>query len=438
MAVDNKFRLMTAVEAEDELGKKYFYRQKTYRYHEAKRLHAFDYHGRQCFLPNKLIQPYIEDLKTKLNRQFPELTYSEVFYDDLTRRIVVDGIFGRYIAAQTDKENEEDLLKKIAALKEWFLDQGELPVDKPAVKENAVSPPVENQQPVEKSVTSTFNGEPISPDLPDGITFVRIDTPDVQGVAVKSMVLISLPSVAKFIGIETDAVSEWINSTTFLNYVLSVHHKQIHSPEISGLWKKGIHKTLTPFLPLEVIPEFLVAFKQSGRTPSYPGRAEQLYQLAKGTLEAVGLSLAGDKALAAKELAKVSEGLGISAADQVIEIFKRYESRPFQIDTNKSFRSKVLKEGKDIKFITGEITLGVTGRWPSQWLADGTKRNLPSKQRGSGREVMRTISPADSVGVTFSESHYLKDSTNMAEAIKTGKQGKDFYSRLKDVGLLDD
>jgi hypothetical protein len=441
MGITKKFRLITAVEAENDLGKKYFFHQKTSLYQEANLLHAIDYHGRQCFFPHKLILPYIDDLKDKLNKRFPELKYSEIFYDDQTKRMVIDGIFGRFIEADTDKENEDDLLEKVAILREWFMNQDGIPetdtgndlVDnKVLATEDKVLSDVDELEPTKIKTDST----PLN--LPEGITFIRVDTPDISGVNIKSMILMSLPSIAKFIGVKTDYVSEWVASTTFTNYVLSIHHKQIHAPEISGAWKKGIINGLTPFLPLEIIPEFLVAFRQSGRTPAYPGRAEQLYQLAKGTLEAVGLSIAGDSSQAAKELAKVSEGLGIPAADQVIEIFKRYESRPFQINTNKLFRGKVNKEGRDIKTITGQITLGVTERYPNQWLALGNAHKLPSKQRASGREVMRNVSPADSVGVTFSESHYLKDSSNMNEVIKTGKQGKDFYTRLKDVGLLDD
>lgn len=449
MGITKKFRLISAVEAENDLGKKYFYRQKTYRYQEANRLRAFDYHGRQCFLPHKLIEPYIKDLDDKLKKQFPELKYSEVFYDDQTKRMIVDGIFGRYVEVNTDKENEEDLLRKIATLREWFMDHGGIPEadidDNNTSVEDKLDMGIGSIQDTKSIgiVKSTVkakssDSQVVIPELPEGIIFVRIDTPNVHGVNVKSMILISLPSIAKFIGIETHQLSEWVSKTTFADFILSIHHKQIHAPEISGAWKKGIENGLVPFLPFEMIPEFLVAFKQSGRTLSYPGRAEQLYQLAKGTLEAVGLSIAGDTTQAAKELAKVSEGLGISAADQVIEIFKRYESRPFQISTNKSFRGKVIKEGKDLKIVTGAITMGVTGSYPNHWVAIGTARKLPSRQRTSGREVMRTVSPADSVGVTFSESHYLKDSSSMNEVIETGIQGKTFYKRLKDVGLLDD
>ena len=433
MAVDNKFRLMTAVEAEDELGKKYFYRQKTYRYHEAGRLHAFAYHGKQCFVPTRLMKPYLEDLQIKLDERFPALKYRQVYYDDVTRRMIVDGIFGRFVAVQTDIENEEDLLKKIAALQEWFLAEGGIPESVEESNEPEVAPVAQS-----KAADADMPATPSAlPAFPDSISFVQVDTQVIEGVTVKSRVLISLPSIAKYVGVETDYVSEWVNSSTFIDHVLSLHHKQIHNPDISGLWKKGIQKPLTPFLPLELVPEFIVAFRQSGRTPSFPGRAEQLYQLAKNTLEAVGIAIAGDTKQAAKELAKVSESLGITAADQVIEIFKRYESRPFQVQTTKAFIGKVMSEKKDIKSVTGEITLGVTDRYPAQWLMDGKRRNLPSKLRTSGREAMRAISPADSVGVTFSENHYVKDSSNMKEVIETGRQGKIFYQRLKDVGLLD-
>lgn len=50
---------------------------------------------------------------------------------------------------------------------------------------------------------------------------------------------------------------------------------------------------------------------------------------------------------------------------------------------------------------------------------------------------MRTLHPEDSVCMTFGEKHYIKD-PNVREAVKTGKQGKEFYLRLKHVGLLDD
>ncbi len=438
MAVDNKFRLMTAIEAEDELGKKYFYRQKTYRYEQAGRLRAFAFRSRQCFLPNKLLQPYIEDLRDKLKAQFPELRYSKVFYDDATRRMVIDGIFGRYIAADTDTETEADLLKKIASVREWLMEQ-----DRELEKGNTdevlpfdLDDEVVEDRSQKSGVTSLVPS--IATSFPDSIMYVRVDTAEIEGVSIKSFVMISMPSIAQFIGVKTDQFTEWINQTTFAAFILSAHYKQIQGPEFSGPWKKGSQKGLTAFLPLELIPELLVAFKQSNRSPAFPARAEQLYMMARSTLEAVGLSISGNHTLAAKELAKVSEGLGISAADQVIEIFKRYESRSFQVETNRKFRGKVVSSGKDIKETTGRITFGVTGQYPGAWKALGESRRLPVKHRSSGREAMRALSPSNSVGVTFSESHYIKDPNNLEEVIKTGKQGKDFYERLKEVGLLDD
>ena len=49
---------------------------------------------------------------------------------------------------------------------------------------------------------------------------------------------------------------------------------------------------------------------------------------------------------------------------------------------------------------------------------------------------MRQVSPGDGVGMVFGEKHYIKE-PKVNEAIKTGKQGKSFYERLKKVGLLE-
>lgn len=392
----------------------------------------FSYRGQQCYLPDRLLQVYINELKAKILTTVPELKDANVFFDDETKRMVVDGIFGKYISADTERETEEDLINKLLAVKEWLLTEPPEVVD-------VIDEPVSVPGAVEKAVTKPVNKDVQPGVFPTEIQFVQVQTGEVAGVEVKSYTLLSLPSIARFIGVRTDHLSDWVQrSNTFSDFVVSIHNRKLDGPDISGPYKKGFEKGYTPLLPLELIPELLVAFRQSGRRPAYPGRAEQLYMLAKSTLEAVGLAISGNTDKAAAELAKVSENLGISAADQVIEIFKRYESRPFQIRESKRFHGKVESLGLDHKVVTGEITFGVTGRLPGAWKALGTRHKLPSKQRTSGREVMRTISPADSVGVTFSESHYIKDHTDITEVIKTGLQGKEFYQRLKDVGLLDD
>ncbi len=434
--VDNVFRLMSAVEAEDELGAKYFYRQRTYRYQKAGKLKAFGFRGQQCFLPHKLLGVYIDELKAKILTTVPELKDANIFYDEETHRMVVDGIFGKYVAVQTDKENQEDLINKLLAVREWVMTEEPEELDEVILTEEEVAP--EEVVPVEKGVTISVEEKPSPGVFPSEIQFMQIDTGTVEGVEVKSFTLMSLPSMANFIGVRSDMFARWVQKTSFNNFVVSIHGSKIGGPQISGPFKKGFEKGYTPLLPLELVPEVLVALRQSGLTPDYPARAEQLYMVAKSTLEAVGLAISGNEDKAAAELAKVSEGLGISAANQVIEIFKRYESRPFQVKENKRFRGKVTSLGQDIKVVTGEITFGVTGRLPGAWIALGTAKKLPAKDRTSGREVMRHISPEDSVGVTFSESHFIKDHTNMEEVKKTGIQGKEFYKRLKDVGLLDD
>lgn len=273
--------------------------------------------------------------------------------------------------------------------------------------------------------------------LPEEILWVRLNTSTIHGIKVKSYILISLPSISQFIGIRSDALTKWISSTTFKDFVLSVHRRHLYETQISGSWEKGIVGGYIPFIPLELIPEIIVSFRQSGRTVQYPDKAEMLYQLAKSTLESVGLAISGNKQMAAEELAKVSEGLGIKAADQIIAIFKRYETREFQVQTTKEFQSKVRQVGADYAVTIGTMTLGITGKRPNQWKTLGTSQKLPKKIASSSREVMRTISPGNSVGMTFGERHYIKE-PKVKEAIKTGKQGKSFYERLKKVGLLED
>ena len=159
--------------------------------------------------------------------------------------------------------------------------------------------------------------------------------------------------------------------------------------------------------------------------------------MSKSTLEAVGLAVSGNKDKAAEELAKVGQGLGLNAADQVIAIFKQYESKDYQVETNKKFRGKVYSLGGNYAIITGAITLGVTDRYPHQWVALGASRGLPASLRKTGREVMRQLYPGDSVGMTFAEKHYIKK-PDVKQASETGKQGREFYNRLKKVGLLED
>jgi len=266
--------------------------------------------------------------------------------------------------------------------------------------------------------------------------WLRVDEEVIENVSVKSLIMISLPSVAAFLGVRSDHLAEWVSGSTIKNHVLSLHIKQFNGTEISGPWKKGFVKGYISFIPFELIPQFLVSFRESGRSIKYPEKAEILYSMALSTLEAVGLAVSGDKDKAAQELAKVSKGLGIDVADQVIAIFKQYETRDFQIKTTKEFQSLIKKSGKNFATTIGSLTMGITGRYPNHWKAFGISKMLPKKITSSSREVMRVLAPADSVGMTFGEKHYIKDQ-NIEEAVSTGKQGKNFYQRLKNVGLLD-
>src|SRR4051812_44100770 len=89
-------------------------------------------------------------------------------------------------------------------------------------------------------------------ELPEEIFWIRVGVPEIEGVQVRSQVLVSLPSVAKFLGIRSDAFGAWIVSTTFADTVLSIHHQRLGTPQIHGVWKRGFRNVHTPFIPFEL------------------------------------------------------------------------------------------------------------------------------------------------------------------------------------------
>ncbi len=426
---DNPFHLLTASEAEKKFGKKFFYRQKIYRLAEKKKIPNFTLRGRQCFLGAHVLKAFLHGLGLKIKKQFPELDSSSirVFYDTVNeKRIVIDGILGGSVSINTDEETEGGLLKKIVHVIEWVSSQE--PDREPTKAAKIKKKTSRKQAKKDSSLTNV---------LPEEIVWLRVDAKEVQGVEVKSHILISIPSIAQFIGVRSNNFTRWLTKTSFAEYILSVHPRHFHGAQGWVPWKKGVVTGYTTVIPFELVPEIIVAFKQSGNKPKYQEKAELLYQLSKNTLEAVGIAISGDKDKAASELARVGRGLGLTAADQVIGIFKQYETREFQVKTTKQLRGKIKSMGGNYAITIGSLTFGITDKYPTKWLTLGKSRNLPSKITTSGREVMRELSPGDSVGMTFGEKHYTKDPT-MPEAIKTGRQGKEFYKRLKDVGLLDD
>lgn len=285
-------------------------------------------------------------------------------------------------------------------------------------------------------ISSSSNFVPVK-DLPEEIRWVKIMGNSLNGVEVKSSILISLPSIAMFIGVRTDAFVRWISKSFFVSHILSIHHKKIDAPQICGAWKNGVFTGLTAFIPFELLPEVIVSARQGGLTPDFPEKAQLLYELSKSTLKAVGLAISGNKAKASEELALVGKGLGLNVADQIIGIFKQYETRDYQVLTNKEFNSKVKQQGLNYGVVTGTLTLGITNKTVDDWKSLGKQHKLPAKLRTTSREVMRQLAPSDGVGMVFGEKHYIKE-PKIGEAVKTGKQGKSFYERLKKVGLLDD
>lgn len=428
------YHLYTATEIEELLGKSYFYRQRIYRLATTRKLVEFSRNEISVYMGTHVIQAFLKDLELKIQDKFPELdtTSLRIFYDTTKgKRIVVDGLFGKGLSVNTDEENEEDLLKKIGVVLEWIGNDSNIVVEPQGIVE-------EKNIVVAQTVANEYKEQEsdIAHVLPEELLWIRIDTGMIEGVEVKSFILISLPSIAQFVGIRTDKLIEWITRTTFSQFVLSAHYKQFQGTGKPGAWKKGVVTGYTSFIPFELLPEIIIALRQSRNTPAYLEKAQLLYDLAKSTLEAVGLVVSGNNDKAAEELARIGQGLGLTAADQIIGLFKQYESKEFQIKTTKEFNSKVKNLKLDYATTIGKLTIGVTGRWPSQWKLLGSMKKLPKADVSSGRDVMRKLSPSDSVGMTFGEKHFIKD-PNMDEAIATGKQGKEFFDRLKKVGLLD-
>ncbi|MDB5178193.1 MAG: hypothetical protein JWN01_136 [Patescibacteria group bacterium] len=418
---EDTYELLTAPEIEDRLGSKYFYRQKIYRLAEAGRVRKYAFRDQTCFLTSDIVKAFLEDLEQAIHSQHPDIDMSmvQVMYEPVTRRIVVDGLFGKGISADTSRETQEDTLRKIATIKEWEADS----------VVGAVS-----TQSDQGAVTPSLD---VSGSLPEELMYIKVETGVVEGVEVKSFILISLPSLAQFIGVRTDNFSRWIAGSTFSGFILSANVRHLNGPQHSGPWKKGLEQGYVPLLPMELIPEVLIAVKQANFKPQFPQKAEVLYELAKTALEAVGLGISGNKQQAAEALAKVGEGLGLQEADQIIALLRQYANRDFQVQTHKGFVHKVRSTGGDYLITTGTITVGVTGKNAATWMKIGQKEGLKSRERQSAREVMRHVAPADSVGMTFAEGHYTKN-PDTTEAIKTGRQGKSFYRRLKEVGLLEE
>lgn len=428
------FHLLTPLEAEAEFGEKYFYRQRIYRLAERGKIVTFNRQGQVVYLGNHILEAFLKEVKERIQVKFPELDIEkiQVFYDtSIGKRIVVDGLFGKGVSVDTTKETEDDLFKKIGGIIEWMQTEPK----KTHITE--IDESDDNLTEFYAEVPGKEEDISLAQVLPEEILWIKVEDEEIEGVEVKSGILISLPSIAQFIGIRTDAFINWLSQDQFKGYILSAHYKQIQGTQITVPWKKGVITGYTPFIPFEHVPEIIVSFKHSGRNVNYPQKAELLYETAKNTLSAVGLAISGNRDKAAQELASVGKSLGLSVADQIIGIFKQYESREYQVMTNKEFASKIKAIGEDYAMVTGKLTLGITDRTAASWKLYGVSKSLPSKHRSSSREVMRQLSPEDGVGMTFGERHFIKD-PNMGEAIETGRQGKDFYKRLKNVGLLDD
>jgi len=110
-------RLLTALEIEELLGRKYFYRQGIYRMAQEGLISSFEVSGVYYFSPEEVTTKALQRLAHRISYRFPWLTTSSlrVKYDEeIGKEITVYGFRdGSAVRANTEEETEEDLLDKV-------------------------------------------------------------------------------------------------------------------------------------------------------------------------------------------------------------------------------------------------------------------------------------------------------------------------------------
>lgn len=108
--------LLTAQKLEEALGQKYFYRQRIYRLGQSGVIPYYEVGGIFYFSEEDVIWAFLDQLAERIRSRFSFDTSSlRVWYEN--KSMFVYGFpEGRSVAADTDKETEEDLLGKVEKL----------------------------------------------------------------------------------------------------------------------------------------------------------------------------------------------------------------------------------------------------------------------------------------------------------------------------------
>lgn len=136
--------LYSAQELEEVLGKKYFYRQGTYRLAEAGKIKAFQINNKSYFSKDDLVLVTLERLAERIERRHPWVppdTLRVKYNQSEGKKITIYGFSrGESIAANTDKETEAELLGKIETIRREVKTMPDVPV-KPHHRPHPVPPP---------------------------------------------------------------------------------------------------------------------------------------------------------------------------------------------------------------------------------------------------------------------------------------------------------
>jgi|GEM_PF-4629844 len=131
MAID----LKTAQELEQLLGTKYFYRQSIYRLAQDGQISSYEVNGVDYFSAEEVILKALQRLTRRLQTRFPWLDTRNLRVKNAhpgRKEITIYGFPGGFkISANTDLENEEDLLQKIENARKEVIGMPDLPVGMP-------------------------------------------------------------------------------------------------------------------------------------------------------------------------------------------------------------------------------------------------------------------------------------------------------------------
>lgn len=135
--------LYSVQELEELLGKKFFYRQFFYRLAEEGLINSFNIDGTLYFSSQQAIDVVLQRLIRRLKSRFPWLLNKgiRIKFDKLTKSISVYNPRGFNLEANTDKETEEDFLKKIEARRGEVIKMQDFPIDQPPPPPYGAPPP---------------------------------------------------------------------------------------------------------------------------------------------------------------------------------------------------------------------------------------------------------------------------------------------------------